>query len=265
MKRAFIIAVVSASSLGVHAGDWGKAPVGKAPIEECVDLGGEISAGYMTDFYIHGMLAAEDSAWVDVNYTFSGLSLPVTVGVMYLNGIGPDVFVDQLDIYAKAALGTFVGFDTSIGYTHHIQPEDDSFHIPYGEISLELRRNLGFVDLILSTNYLTGDGDTGNDHSPEGWYHQFGLEKSIAVTDNIGLVLAGGVGYLDGLLDNPLNGQDGSGWNHYYLSASLPIALNCRTTLTPYVAYRSELLFNGSTDDFEDDNVHSGVSLSVTF
>jgi Mg-chelatase subunit ChlD len=37
-----------------RTGDWGKAPVGKAPIEESVDLGGEISAGYASDYIFIG-------------------------------------------------------------------------------------------------------------------------------------------------------------------------------------------------------------------
>ncbi len=267
MKRAILAVIFGSSIIGAHAGDWAKAPAGKSPIEECLDLGGRISVGYMTDFYIHGMLAAEDSVWGDIHYTYEGLAVPVTIGAMYLNGIGPSdtTEVDQLDVYAHAALGLLFGFDTELGYTHHFQPEDGDFHIPYGEISLKLRRSLGFADLVLNTNYLTGDGVNPNDHSAEGWYHEVALEKNIAVTDTIGLLLAGGAGYLDGTLDNPLNGQVGSGWNHYFLKASLPIMLNCRTTLTPYVAYRSELLFNGSTDEAEGDNVHSGVSLTVTF
>ncbi len=48
MKKAILVATIGAMTLGVNAGDWGKAPVGKAPIEECVDLGGEISAGWGT-------------------------------------------------------------------------------------------------------------------------------------------------------------------------------------------------------------------------
>jgi hypothetical protein len=30
-------------------------------------------------------------------------------------------------------------------------------------------------------------------------------------------------------------GGRSSGWNQYYLRASLPIELNCRTVLTPYI------------------------------
>jgi hypothetical protein len=265
MKQAILVAAIGTLTFSVHAGDWGKAPVGKAPIEECIDIGGQISAGYMTDYYFHGMHSAEDSVWVDVNYTFTGLGVPITFGVMYLNGIHPFYF-DQLDIYLAGNFGTFAGFDTTIAYTHHFHPEDGGFHKPYGELGLGLRRSLGFADLVLGTNYMFGDGQTAGQHSSKGWYHEVGLEKSIPVADNISLVLAGGAGYLDGILDNPGNSQSGSGWNHYYLRASLPIQLNCRTTLTPYVAYRSEVLLGGFTDDdFEDDNIHAGVSLSVSF
>ncbi|MEO0414202.1 MAG: hypothetical protein AAF226_04520, partial [Verrucomicrobiota bacterium] len=68
-----------------------------------------------------------------------------------------------------------------------------------------------------------------------------------------------------------------SGWNNYYLRAALPIALNCRATVTPYIAY------NGTPDTWiadginnavgypaglgngGNDAIHGGVSLSVDF
>ncbi len=260
MKKTILIAMMAAMTLGVNAGDWGKAPIGKAPIEDCVDIGGEITVGYATDYFFHGVHAAEDSVLADVNYTFGGLAVPVTVGVTYINGIHPFYF-DQASVYASAALGTFAGFDTNLGYTHHFFPEtgDNSF----GEISLNLRRDLGFADLILGTNYMLGDNGDSED-----WYHQIGLEKSIPLTDNISLVLAGGAGYLDGTISLPSAGQDDSSWNHYYLRASFPIQLNCRATLTPYVGYHNkDGAINGGADSglFEDDNIHAGVNLSVTF
>ncbi len=49
MRKSLLVATVCAVTFGANAGDWGKAPVGKAPIEECVDLGGEISVGYTTE------------------------------------------------------------------------------------------------------------------------------------------------------------------------------------------------------------------------
>lgn len=44
MKKAVLVTALGAMTLGATARDWGKAPVGKAPIEECIDLGGQISA-----------------------------------------------------------------------------------------------------------------------------------------------------------------------------------------------------------------------------
>ncbi|HQW29604.1 MAG TPA: hypothetical protein PK529_10495 [Verrucomicrobiales bacterium] len=51
MKKLALFASAGAMSFGVNtlnvnAGDWGKAPVDKTPIVECVDVGGEVSVGY---------------------------------------------------------------------------------------------------------------------------------------------------------------------------------------------------------------------------
>ncbi len=269
MKKAILVATIGAMTLGGNAGDWGKAPVGKAPIEDCVDIGGQISAGYMTDYYFRGMQAAEDSVWVDVNYTFDGLAVPVTVGVMYLNGIHQAEF-DQLNLYVSAAIGTFFGFETSLGYAYHLDPETTDTYFDFGEVKLDARRNLGFADLVIGTSYTTNAN--GNQFANRGWYHHASLEKSIGLTDNISLVLAGGVGYLDGGNETDGAYQNGTGWNHYYARASFPIELNCRATLTPYVEYHNrgsgletDEYYGGGGSGVEDNNISAGVALSVTF
>ncbi len=264
MKRAILVATVGAMPFGVNAGDWGKAPVGKAPIEECGDLRGEISVGYMTDYIYNGFRAPgflEDSVWADVNYTFDGLAVPINVGVWYLNALRTDFFgttsFDQLDLYASADLGTVAGFDASIGYTHHSYPELRSVPNSFqnnSEVGLNLRRSLGFVDLVAETNYMFNFLGS----SAHGWYHQAGLEKSFGLTDSISLILSGGAGYLDLASPDVLAFH---GFSNYYLSAALPIRLNCRTTLTPYVGYHEML--NGQTN-VDAGKVHSGVTLSVT-
>jgi hypothetical protein len=279
MKKAMLVTAIGAIALGANAGDWGKAPVGKSPvIEECVDLGGQISAGYMTDYIFYGVRFAGDSVWTDVNYTIEGLPLPITLGAWYLNGIAEDSLgnggYDELNLYLSAALGTYGGFDVALGYTHYTFPEFRSNVAPvggYGELGLDITRSLGFVDLAFESNYAMGGGGT----SPSGWYHQLGFEKSFGLTDSIGLVVGTGVGYSDGyfavggLVPNAFSPRS-SGWNHYYVRASLPIELNCRTTLTPYIGY------NGSPDTFITDGIagsnkaqtdilHGGVTLSVGF
>lgn len=270
MKRAFLTALLAAAPFALNAGDWGKAPVGKAPIgkaviEECVDLGGQISVGYETDYIFHGIRFARDSVWTDVNYTFDHLAVPVTIGATYLNGINGSFFgatFDELDLYASAELGTFAGFDATLGYTHRIFPEFRSNIAPvggFGELNLGLRRDLGFVDLVFGTNYALGGGGI----APKGWYHQLGIEKGFGLTDNVSLVLATGVGYSDGY-------WIGSGWNHYYVTASLPIQLNCRTVLTPYIGYNGgpdTWVVDGifGADSPQSDILHGGVSLQVSF
>ncbi|MEQ1839526.1 MAG: hypothetical protein ABL994_03865, partial [Verrucomicrobiales bacterium] len=168
MKKAILGATIGAMTLGVNAGDWGKAPVGKAPIEECIDLGGTIAVGYMSDYIFYGERFAESSAWGSVAYTFDGLAVPITIGAWYLNGIDPGAGVplgfgasyDELDLTASAKLGTFAGFDVAVGYTMFAFPEVGSNVAPsQNEFGIDITRSLGFVDLALEANYNAEVGD----------------------------------------------------------------------------------------------------------
>ncbi len=266
MKSGIASILVLAATVGIHAGDWGKAPVpDKTPIEECVDLGGSIRAGYETDYIYKGIRFARDSAWADVNYTYDGLFVPVTVGTLYLNGINGSALgavYDELHLYANAELGTYAGFDFTLGYTHYIFPEFRSNVLPlggYGELNFGITRTVGPVDLHYALDY--GFGGGGN--APQGWYHEFGVGKSFSLTDSIALTLGAGVAYTDGYWGP-------SDWNHYYLRAGLPISLNCRTTLTPYIGYvggPDGWVVDGAlgADSVQSDILHGGLSLSVTF
>lgn len=274
MKKTTLMASIGAMAFGMTtpeliAGDWGKAPVDKTPIEECLDLGGEISVGYETDYVFYGVRFAGDSVWTDVNYTFDNLAVPVTVGAWYLNGInGAGPSYDELDLYIDLSLGTFAGFDFNLGYYHYTFPEFRSNVTPsggYGEAYLEISRSLGFVDVAYSAIQSFGGAGTSS-----GWFHELGLEKSFELCDKAAIVLGAGVGYSDGYYTAVLGGAPDSGWNHYYAKASLPIELNCRTTLTPYIGY------NGATSGMiadgidvglgpQSDILHGGVSLTVSF
>lgn len=249
------------------AGDWGKAPVpaSKTPIEECLDVGATLSAGYDSDYILYGVRFARDSVWTQLDYTYDGLALPVTMSVWYLNGINGSRLgnrFDELDLSLNLGLGSFAGFDVDLGYTHRIFPEFRSAFAQvggFGQLDFGLSRSMGFVDLAFNTHYAMGGGG----FAPSGWYHQLGAFKSIGVTENASLVLGAGVGYSDGY-------WGGSGWNHYFLNASLPVELNCRTVLTPYIGY------NGAPDTWiadgivgagqaQSDILHGGISLNVSF
>ncbi|MDF1849780.1 MAG: hypothetical protein P1U85_03025 [Verrucomicrobiales bacterium] len=282
MKKAILVAIIGAMTLGVNAGDWGKAPVpAKAPIEECVDIGGSISAGYMTDYVFYGVRFARDSVWTDVNYTFDNLIVPINVGAWYLNGITP-AGVDELDLYVSAELGTYYGFDVSLGYTHYFFPEVAGLG-SYGEIGLDISRSFSIVDFAWETNYAFTERNTVPVASTGGgWYHQASLSKTFGITDAVSLVITGGAGWTNGYWNSGYAGlvgvangpggtlTRGNGFSHYFVTAELPIELNCRATLTPYISYNGtptgSVVNNISTvAGGSSDVLSGGVSLSVSF
>ncbi|MEM7697181.1 MAG: hypothetical protein AAF236_02115 [Verrucomicrobiota bacterium] len=283
MKKLSFIAALSGLALGAHAGEYSKAPLplpDKTPIEECVDIGGSISGGYMTDFIFQGSRHARDTIWTDVNYTVDSFFVPITFGATYYNFLGATnqnaVFGDFLHTYASAGIGSFAGFDATLSYNHVFFPEGTGpvNATSQGVIILGVTRDLGFATAILGTSYsVAGDGSVFPDDFSGGWYHNAALQKGFDLTDSVSLVLEAGVGYSDDYWVHYWN----SGWAHYYGKASLPIKLNCRATLTPYIG------FNGGMDDnafgFESsdsldifgngagggDVLHGGISLSVSF
>lgn len=304
MKKALLVAMVGALALSANAGEWAKAPVGgkhvvhdkvpvdKYPIEECVDLGGNLSVAYETDYLYKGYRFGRDTIVTDVNYTFDRLAIPVTVGVTYANVINSALVGDDLAFYAGIDLPTIAGFDASLFYTHHFYPEGGGGPgaLPAagrgfgravdvsgnGEIGLSLSRDVGFVVLNFDAAY--------NIHAPNSWneiannndrgafYYDFGVEKAVGIGAHA-LILEGGVAYSDNYFGNASalsTGGRSSGWSHYYMRASLPLELNCRTTLTPYVGYQGApdgWLMDGVANfgGRQGDILHGGISLNVAF
>ena len=257
MKKAILVAIIGALSLSVNAGDWGGgksvAPPAKGPIAGCPDTSGEVTVGYATDRILHGARLARDTVWLDVNYTFESV-VPLTLGVSHYNNINAFVPVplsDETDVYLAAQVAEVAGMSVTLDYTHRFFSGFGSF----GELGLTLRKDIGFADLILSTDY--GINAFGSD----GWAHRAGIEKVIDISDSMGLVLGAGVGYHDNYFFKAANPS--SGWSHYYLTASLPIELNCAATLTPYIGFNGVQQWNEFNG--QGDALHAGISLSVKF
>ena len=100
------------------------------------------------------------------------------------------------------------------------------------------------------------NGTVRYDFEVEGWYMEAGISKGFAVADSLEVVLSTGISYQVDYFS--ANGD----FNHVYAMASLPIALRSNVTLEPYIAGLWGL---DAIDDFQDDIVHGGVSLSVSF
>lgn len=263
-------AAILLSPLATFGGEsWGKAPLpDKMPIEECLDLGAEISAGYMTDYVLHGLRVNRDSVWTNVNYTFDTM-VPLTFGASHLSGIttmfpyflvGP---IDETDVYVSAEIAEVAGFEITLAYIHRFLNFTGATGIngSYGDIALGIRKDLGIVDFVYegtvglnSRNgyFAAGGGD--------GWVHYFGLEKSIPLCEVASLALSGGVGYHDGYYFAVPGTSD---WSYYSIKAALPIELNCRATLTPYIGYQGVQQWGVYFP--QGDLLHGGISLEVAF
>jgi hypothetical protein len=270
MKIQLFALVLLAGPASLFAGDWGKASVGKAPIEESPDFGASLSTGYVTDYIFKGVRFSRDSVWMEVEYALEGLPVPVSVGTSYLNGINGSAVgaaYDELNAFAKADLGTVAGYALDLAYDYFVFPEFRSNIAPvgsYSEMTLGVDRQFAGIDFRYSLAYGFGDGITPtNGTSPRGWFHDLGASKAFGLTDDLSLMLGAGVAYSDGFWYS-------TGWNHYYATASLPIRLNSHTTLTPYVGYSGApdtWVADGliGANDAQSDILHGGVTLSVSF
>lgn len=289
---------------GAMAGTaWVPPAKDKCPIDECPDIGGSISIGYDSAYIFRGVRLTEDAILTDVNYSFESFSVPFTLGYGHVTGLGSqwtglaaDNDGDQGNIYASAGLPSVLGFDVALRYDLYLYPNlreptgMECWGDSHSALSLSLSRELllGVVATFTST-YDFHAPTAPHGHYPNGqfqnighgnidtgaWIHTLDLGKSFAIRDNVGLDLNCGVLYTDNLWGGVVRGSNqahASGWNSYYINAGLPIALNCRATLTPYLGY------NGSPDTWQADGVtslqrlsngndifHGGVNIGVNF
>lgn len=260
-----VAAGVALSGSTVLAGDWQPASGGKDSCVECCDscpdVGGNISIGYETEYIFRGVRLGDDSVWADVSYTFS--NIPLTVGVWYLSEFGNDgAFGDEADFYASLSLPSVLGFDASLDWVTYTFPTGGS---STHELGISLSREL-FAGITFAW-YSGHDFVLNNDNGA--WYHDASLAKSFTITDTVGLDLTAGAGYSDNYYQQGVSRD--SGFNHYYVQAALPVALNCRATLTPYIGYNGtpdgsvadEFGFSPRASANLNDALHGGVSLSV--
>lgn len=293
MKSLILISTLSVLVLSAQSGDavrspLGKSPIGKAPVEECLDLGASIFTGYDSSYLYKGYLLGQDAVTGGVNYHFDGLALPLTASMQYTNvaagGFLSNATNDDLSFGLRAGLPSFAGIDAAISYIYHFYSEDPATRLypsSQGEVGLHLSRDFQLAVLKFDLFYNNSLPNAWNGMIPGGanndngaWYWDLGLEREFDVFGH-GLILAGGVTYADnywGRGPNFRNAGRSSGWSSYYLRASLPIALNCRTTLTPFVGFvgaPDTWLMDGMPNwlglSGQSDILHGGVNLNVAF
>ncbi len=298
--KAILASLISAVALqGATAGEWCPPAKDKCPVDCCEDTKGSVSFGYASDYIFYGVRVARDNVWADANYTFDlpCVGLPLTVGVWHLSSLGSglagnDAYGDETNLYTSLGLPSVLGFDMSVGYkalfyptTRPVTGTAGALGDSQNEVAFTISRDVfcgvtvayraaydfnirDFNDLAVPAQDLGGS-----------WVHTLSASKSIDITDCLALDLTAGVLYTDNYWAGvPVAGQRDTGWNNYYLQATLPIALSGCATLLPYVGY------SGTPDTWVGDGLeginpgaglnnganandvfHGGVSIKVGF
>jgi hypothetical protein len=186
--------------------------------------------------------------------------------------------------FQRLQLGAAVAHDfgpatVSLGYTYYRNMGSLNGNAPLndgGEINLGLATSLGPIDIASSANF---------DHVNNSWYFDVNASTTIAITDSISLVPFANVGYghnlnwqfaANGGVANTWGGSNNiTGWTAITTGIQLPIKLNSRATLTPYLAGNLPLgttanLGGSARDAGAPDTPYKsvlfgGVTLSVRF
>ena len=242
LKTLAIIAALTGFVGAVYA-EAGKEIIPPDPICE-VPFTGSVSVGYETTYLFRGADFGDDAPWagVDLNGSLGGLD--VNLGAWYINPTDDPVDSDELDLYLFVSGPDLGPFETSFGGTWYYYAETDT---NVGELELDLATTLGPIDVALITVY---------DLDIEGWYWELAGGKTIALGDCLDLVLGAGISYGDDYYGV-------SSFNHAYATAGVDYALTETATLSVYVGGNWPL--DDLEDQGEDDDVHGGASISVSF
>lgn len=278
------------------------APKNPAPVQPAVndDLGLNLGLGYHTNYIWRGLNYGQH--WVDG--TINGvvplaegtrLAWDLNVGSLFgddhfLVGGAPGGKLDYQRVQLGAAFQRDLGPVTaSLGYRFYKNlgdlADNRNWGVPPGaagtdmndgqEVSLGLATALGPINAATSANY-----DWVNDS----WYFDLDLNTNIAVTDSISIVPFFNVGYgknynwqLTPASFAAITGgnDDLTGWTAITTGIRLPIKLNSRATLTPYIAGNFPIggLDNqampsgpfGNNDSAFKSVLFGGVTLNVRF
>ncbi|MDF1810813.1 MAG: hypothetical protein P1V20_01305 [Verrucomicrobiales bacterium] len=295
---------------GAIAGSYCPPPAqcDKCPIDCCEDLPGTIGISYMSDYFFRGVRYAHDAVALKASYTIDGCIVPVTIGFQHVTSLDSDnpgnilggpnnAGGDQTDLFAAVSLPSMCGFDFGLRYDHYFYPNwrgpaganGDS----HGQVSFIVERDLfcgvgltytrayDFNTPSAQIPFSSLDNQGNNDNGA--WIHTVMLDKEFCITDCVSVIVSGGVVYTDnvwtstarGKNANQESGGNSSGWNNYFLEATMPMAVGNCAILSPYIGYNGtpdSWLADGVrassaniTDSGGNDTLHGGVRLEVSF
>jgi hypothetical protein len=280
LKTLGFLALAAAPAVAGPAAPAPKNPVAPAPVND--DLGITAGLGYHTNYIWRGINLGQH--WVDASLAgaiplIEGTRLAWDVNFGTLAGdqdhISDNVPPTATNLsFQRLQLGAAIQHDigavtASLGYRYfrNMGGLNTNAFLPINdgqEVSLGLATALGPINVATTANY---------DFVNDSWYFDLDANTSIAITDSISLVPFFNVGYGKNFAFqfNKVIAQDFTGWTAINTGFRLPIKLNSRATLTPYIAGNLPIGVTGdnfvtATHDTPFKSVlHGGVTLSVRF
>jgi len=243
-KLAALLAAIALPATVASAGDAKMPPPEMAPIAEPEPLFyGSVAAGYESTYLFRGVDFGDDAVWTGVDLGFNvAPGVTFDVGAWYINPTSGG-FDDELDLYAwvNFSIGSV---SVGVGGTYYYFPEGGGDALEPG---ITLGYDLGIVEIGFGYYY---------DFEAEGHYLETSVSKSIELTDFLSFNIGGGVSFAD-------NYYGVSSFNHAFVTAGPSIALTDNASLDFYVGGNFPL--EDLADAGEDDDVHGGASITVSF
>ncbi len=243
------LAVASAAALSVNTASAGMdakmPPPEMAPPVADPLFYGSVTVGYESTYIFRGVDFGDDAPYGSIDLGMNvAPGVTLDVGAWYINPT-ESTFDDELDLYAW--LNFSVGpVSVGVGGTYYIFPEAG------GGDTLEPGITLGYAIgeiAEISVGYYY-------DIEEEGSYIETSLSKSIDINDVISFNVGGGISY-------GIDYFGVSSFNHAFVTAGPSIALTENASLDLYVGGNFPL--EDLEDAGEDDDVHGGASITVSF
>ena len=241
------LALASVAALSLSSAQAGDAkmpvvPVIEPPVVEPFFYG-SITVGYESTYLFRGVDFGDNAPYGSLDLGMNvAPGVTLDVGAWYINPTEA-TFDDELDLYAW--LNFAVGpASVGIGGTYYRFPEAGG---DIWEPGVTVGFDLGYFELGVGYYY---------DFATEGSYIETSASKSIKISDTLSINVGGGISYAVSYY-----GIDS--FNHAFVTAGPSITLTEHATLDIYVGGNFPL--DDLSDAGEDDDVHGGASITISF
>jgi hypothetical protein len=233
-----------------------KAPV-VPPVEESPMITGSVTLGYDTNYVYRGFEVlsvdgdeAEHLVWgaLDVNAALTD-KLTLNFNAWYASSGSADY--DELDLYTRL---TYDFGAVQVG------PSFKWYHYPQYPGAVDNQYEVGIEAFTSPVENLVIGVGAFYEFEAEQWYFQLDGNYTIQISENFSLVPGATISVID--VESDDFALDLNGFHHVTAYLKAPIRLAKNVVLTPYIAANFPL---SDIDEFQDDIVYGGASLSVSF